>query len=306
MLSFYLYILSLSFTLAQTTKRGLCYVHNEDEPQDDKTWVQNGSDITWYYNYKDRPSPVYSNIPQDKFEFIPMMWGVGDDPKDTTFLKNVKSLIEDGVNITHVLGFNEPNAGIDVGGSNIDPKTAAQAWVANFEPLGQMGIKLGLPACTGGWDGFPWLLNFIGNCSEILSQDGPEKNCTWDFLPVHWYDNFEGLASHIGERLAQWPDAEIWVTEYALAHQELNPTKKHFETTLEWLDREDFIGRYTYFGAFRSDISNVGPNAAFLNNDGDLTKIGKEYLGLSTTVGSGVSKKGVSILGVLSLLLLGW
>lgn len=226
-------------------------------------------------------------IPQDRFEFVPMMWGVGDDASDTTFINNVKSLIDDGVNITHVLGFNEPNAMIDVGGSKFDPKTAAEAWVANFEPLGEMGVKLGLPACTGGWDEFPWLKNFLGNCSEILSKDVSKKNCTWDFLPVHWHDNFEGLASHIGEHLAQyvpnqkltditrWSDAEIWVTEYALAHQDPEHTKKYFETTLEWFDKEDFIGRYTCFGAFRSSVSNVSHNAAFLSDNGDLTETGE-------------------------------
>jgi hypothetical protein len=185
-------------------KRGICFVHNKKEPQDDKIWVQNGSDITWYYNYEDQPTDLYKNIPQDQFEFVPMMWGVGSDSRDTTFLENVKGLISDGINITHVLGFNEPDAGNDVGGSNLEPKIAAEAWVANFEPLGKMGVKLGLPACTGGWDGMPWLRQFLGNCTEIKSRGGPKRNCTWDFLPVHWYDNFEGLASHIGERLAEY------------------------------------------------------------------------------------------------------
>ncbi|KAJ3520302.1 hypothetical protein NM208_g13762 [Fusarium decemcellulare] len=264
-------------------KRGLCYVPNNDHAKDDNIWVQNGSDITWYYNYGDQPSPPYQNIPQEQFEFVPMMWGVGSDSSDTTFLENVKGLINDGTNITHVLGFNEPDATSDVGGSNLDPKIAAQAWIANFEPLGEIGIKLGLPACTGGWGSMPWLKQFLGNCSEIKSKGGPKKNCTWDYLPVHWYDNFEGLASHIGERLAVWPDAQIWITEYAYAHQDPAPTDAFFQQTLKWFDESDFIGRYTYFGAFRSGVSNVGPNAALLNNQGGLTTIGAEYLGLNTT-----------------------
>jgi hypothetical protein len=200
-------LVSLLVSLASAThehKRGLCFVPNDKEPQDDKIWIQSGSNITWYYNYGDKPSPVYRDVPQEQFEFVPMMWGVGEDSSDTTFLQHVKSLINDGINITHVLGFNEPDAGNDVGGSNIAPKVAAEAWVANFEPLGEMGVKLGLPACTGGWGGMPWLRQFLGNCTEIKSQGGSKKNCTWDYLPVHWYDNFEGLASHVGERLAEY------------------------------------------------------------------------------------------------------
>ncbi|KAJ4011387.1 hypothetical protein NW752_007077 [Fusarium irregulare] len=298
-------LLASSAYATRDPKRGLCFVHNKKEPQDDKIWVQNGSDLTWYYNYEDQPTDLYKNIPQDQFEFVPMMWGVGSDSSDTTFLENVKGLINDGINITHVLGFNEPDAGNDVGGSNLEPKVAAEAWVANFEPLGKMGIKLGLPACTGGWDGMPWLRQFLGNCTEIKSQGGPRRNCTWDFLPVHWYDNFEGLASHIGERLAEWPNTSIWVTEYAYAHQNPKPTDEFFEQTLKWFDESKFIGRYTYFGAFRSDISSVGPNAALLSNRGSLTTIGAQYLGLNTTGENSASQAKFNLpsVGILSLIL---
>lgn len=43
------------------------------------------------------------------------------------------------------------------------------------------------------------------------------------------------------------------------------------------------ITRYSYFGAFRSDVSNVGANAAFLTSNGKLTDIGSWYLGGSVT-----------------------
>lgn len=187
---------------ATSSKRGLCYTPNANHPDDNKVWVQSGSDLKWYYNYQSTPSPIYSSLSQDSFEFIPMMWGVGPNPNDTTFLQDVKKLIDGGTKIKHVLGFNEPDTSSAYGGSNIQPADAALAWVANFEPLGKMGVKLGLPACTGGWGSLPWLKQFLGNCSSLVSTGTVKKNCTWDFLPVHWYDNFGGLASHIGEREA--------------------------------------------------------------------------------------------------------
>lgn len=185
-------------------KRGLVFTPNREFPGDNSVWVESGSDLSWYYNYQSIPSPAYSDLSQSEFEFVPMMWGVGPNPDDTAFLDEVTSLIEGGRNITHVLGFNEPNGPNDWGGSDVAPNIAARAWVANFEPLAEMGVKLGLPACTGGADGFPWLQQFLGNCSQLISTDSQTRNCTWDFLPVHWYDNFEGLASHIGERLAEY------------------------------------------------------------------------------------------------------
>lgn len=40
---------------------------------------------------------------------------------------------------------------------------------------------------------------------------------------------------------------------------------------------------YSYFGSFRSDVSNVGPNAAMLTQDGKLTNIGSWYFGKNAT-----------------------
>jgi hypothetical protein len=184
----------------RSSKRGLVFVPNKTYPQDNSLWVQSGSDLTWYYNYQEIPSPAYASLPQSKFEFVPMMWGVGPNPDDTTFLNAVKRQIKAGLAINHVLAFNEPDGPGMYGGSDVAPAIAAKAWVANFLPLGEMGVKLGLPACTGGSNGLPWLKQFLGNCSQIISKGGEKKNCTYDFLPIHWYDNFGGLASHIGER----------------------------------------------------------------------------------------------------------
>lgn len=39
------------------------------------------------------------------------------------------------------------------------------------------------------------------------------------------------------------------------------------------------VTHYSYFGAFRSDVSNVGANTAMLTQGGKLTDIGSWYLG---------------------------
>lgn len=43
------------------------------------------------------------------------------------------------------------------------------------------------------------------------------------------------------------------------------------------------ITHYSYFGAFRSDVSNVGPNSAMLTQNGQLTDIGSWYMGGAAT-----------------------
>ena len=58
----------------------------------------------------------------------------------------------------------------------------------------------------------------------------------------------------------------------------------------------DSVARYSYFGSFRSGVSNVGPDAAMLNDDGELTDIGSWYLGGSAT-GVDPQSPGVRIRG---------
>ncbi|KAI5856775.1 glycoside hydrolase family 128 protein [Durotheca rogersii] len=260
-------------------KRGLVFVPNSASPEDDNIWVRPGSVLSWYYNYQSTPSAAFDNAPQDQFEFVPMIWGATDD---TAFLDSVQDQLDSGRDIRHVLGFNEPDSPYG-GGSGIAPSVAADVWLRNVHPLAARGVRLGLPACTGGPGGIPWLQQFLGNCSELLSRDGERRNCTYDFVTIHWYGNFEGLASHMGSYAAEFPNVPQWITEYNFDHQDLAATQSFYNTSAEYLDRMDSVARYSLFGSFRSEVSNVGPNAAMLNNDGRLTDIGSWYLGLGAT-----------------------
>ncbi|KAI1405025.1 glycoside hydrolase family 128 protein [Hypoxylon fuscum] len=268
-----------AFAQTRSSKRGLVFVPNPDSPQDDKIWVQSSSDLTWYYNYEMTPSSAFDSTPQDQFEFVPMLWGAIDD---TSFLDSVQSQIDGGRDITHVLGFNEPDSQYN-GGSDIQPSLAADIWVRNIEPLSARGVKLGLPACTGSPEGIPWLQQFLGNCSNLISTEDEKKNCTYNFVALHWYGNFEGLASHMGEYAAAFPNVTQWITEYNYDNQDLGTTQEFYNMSSEYFDRMDSVGRYSLFGSFRSDDSNVGPNAVMLNNDGQLTDIGSWYLGITGT-----------------------
>ena len=69
------------------------------------------------------------------------------------------------------------------------------------------------------------------------------------------------------------------MTEYNYDNQPLGDTQWFFNASLNYLDKLSEIGRYTFFGAFRSHVSNVGPNGAMLSSGGQLTDIGNWYLG---------------------------
>ncbi|KAK0642211.1 glycosyl hydrolase catalytic core-domain-containing protein [Cercophora newfieldiana] len=277
-------VLAASTGPTTSPKRGLCFVPDSKYPNDNQIWTRQPSSLTWYYNYMAEPSPAYAKIPQSEFEFVPMLWGAPENPTDTTFLKQIKRLVQERkINITNVLSFNEPDGPREYGGSNLDPEVAARVWVNNIAPLRDMGIRVGLPSCTGAPAGLTWLEDFLKSCSKIISDGGAKKNCTYDFITIHWYGSFEALASHMGRYSAAFPNKTMWITEYNLAHEELASTQAFYKTSAEYFDRLDNVERYSLFGAFRSDVSNVGPNGAMLSAGGELTDIGAWYLGREGT-----------------------
>jgi hypothetical protein len=222
------FLLSLLPLVTSTTssKRGLVYVPSQKHPTDDNIWVEQGSDLTWYYNYGYQPSAAYNG---KNLEFVPMLWGASDGDTSTTFLDSVTEQVKNGANIKYVLAFNEPDGQSSTGGSGIPADLAAQTWIRQIEPLKKLGIKLGGPAVTGGANGWVWLQQFFQQCAG---------NCTVDFLPLHWYGNFEGLASHIGNAISTYPNiSNIWITEYALANADLASTQAFYNQSSELLDR---------------------------------------------------------------------
>ncbi|KAI9055134.1 hypothetical protein LZ554_000098 [Drepanopeziza brunnea f. sp. 'monogermtubi'] len=262
--------LSFAQNFQSSPKRGLVFVPSKEakHQHDNQIWVEGTSDLTWYYNYQVQPSAAYANRTQEEFEFVPMLWSISN-----TFYDEVKALIDGGRNITHVLGYNEPDGTAATGGSSIDPVSAATNWLEQMEPLRKLGVKVGAPAVTGSPRGFTWLDAFFTACGH---QD---SNCTVDFIPIHWYGDFGGLASHMGQVNGTYPNVTQWITEYALSNSPLDATQDFFKMSTEYFDRLPGVGRYTYFGSFRSDVSNVGPNAAMLTEKGELTDIGSWYLG---------------------------
>ena len=161
----------------RSAKRGIVRVPS-DNPTDDSKWDSGTSAVNWYYNYGATPSNNFAK----SLDFVPMLWGAGNT-NDSAFLDSVLSQLKSGSNISYVMAFNEPDGGYSTGGSQVSPEVAAAAWIRQIEPLKAHNIKLGAPAVTGAPSGFTWLQHFLDAC---------HGNCTFDFIPIHWYGNFEG------------------------------------------------------------------------------------------------------------------
>ncbi|KAI9666622.1 MAG: hypothetical protein M1821_004558 [Bathelium mastoideum] len=268
-LSAFVLLATAQFVRGDTSsKRGLIYISDNDTPSDDNVWDSSTSDLTWYYNYGPSPTSLYDNT---KLEFVPMLWG---NESDNSFLDTVTGLIQSGTKVNYVLGFNEPDSATN-GGSGIAAEDAAATWIRLLEPLREKyHVKLGAPAVTAADTGFTWLQNFFTACNG---------GCHPSFIPIHFYGDFEGFASHIGQVNATYMNMSTWVTEFALPDANLSDAQSFYNMSTQYLDRLSYVERYSYFGSFRSSVSNVGPDAAMLDQSGQLTDIGSWYLGGSAT-----------------------
>ncbi|KAK3947123.1 glycosyl hydrolase catalytic core-domain-containing protein [Pseudoneurospora amorphoporcata] len=289
-------------TATTSPKRGLIFIPNTNWPKDDQIWLTGPNNLTWYHNYQSLPSPEsdYAALPQKQIQFVPTMWGGNEN--DTDFLANVTALMGIDLtkdddkdkrarvkrNITHVMTFNKPDQPFDVGGSEMAPRVAAKAWIKNIIPLRRLGLKVGLPLVDKphmGREEKSWLDMFFANCSGLLDklEDAKEKTCGFDFVPVYSFGSFETLKERVGMFENAFPGLDIWITEFGFPAETLENTQKFYNQSIPYLDSKGSVKRYAWFGAFRSIVSNVGPNQAFLDPYGKLTDIGSWYLGGNAT-----------------------
>lgn len=224
--------LLLPFTTAQTTspKRGLVYIGNNGHAASDAAVWHTNTDLTWYYNYGSEPT---RELIGSALHFVPMMHGEAQ----TSFREDITSRKRSGDDITHILGFNEPDMEQDVGGSDISPSEAAQIWQDQIEPLKELGIKVGAPAVSGSPIGYEWLKQWEDEC------DG---NCNPDFLPMHWYGTFDAFASWVSNMSATYPTLDLWITEFGLPGASLGDTQVFFNQSIELLDGSRYRSSISY------------------------------------------------------------
>lgn len=201
-------LLTLAFTAAlgaqaqsTTPKRGLVYIPSAIFPKDDAIFLGAKNAMTWYYGYTSKaPAAVVGTAAA--LEFVPMLWGDGTN----SFISDVRNAVP---KVKYVLAFNEPDMITDWGGSNITPQRAADAFKSYIQPLATNGVKLGAPAVSGASWGRDWLVDFMKACT----------GCQIDFIPLHWYGDFNGLKAQLTWASTTFPGKKIWLTELGFSDQ---------------------------------------------------------------------------------------
>ncbi|ROV87205.1 hypothetical protein VSDG_09941 [Cytospora chrysosperma] len=264
---------------ALSSKPGLAYIDTHEADID--LLLSAKSSISWYYTWSLYASTdINSTIP-----FVPLVHGLSD----ASSLSAIDNL---PATSTHLLTFNEPDGTTSSGGSSISPSDAAQAYISDIVPLrtsSSRSWKISHPSVTGSDEGLDWLRQFNAACWEIDSSNG----CPTDFIAMHWYGDFAGLASWLGTLREYYvtnsssgavdpDDMKFWFTEMALPQQSEDDTVAMMNQSMAYLDGLDYVEAYAWFGAFRkgaSADSYTGDNVALFNKKGALTDVGAMYLG---------------------------
>jgi len=215
-----------------------------------------------------------------------MLWGARQIEE---FQQNIGTIMQQQVQA--VLGMNEPQ---QEGQSNLSPEDGAQMWKTYLEPLRAQGIRLGSPAPSSAPSGKTWLQAFLTACAG---------GCTVDFIALHWYDvNATDFQLYLEDFHTTF-NRPLWVTEWACQNfrdpndQCTGPEVVSFlNQTQTFMDSVDWVERYAWFGAFR-DLQGVNELDALMDQNGNITPLGLQYVGASQPGATTVAGVGGSISG---------
>lgn len=263
----------------RNSKRGFSFV-GDSHDSDNSLLTSSKTPLNWFYNWS--PYPPSQIDPSDSMEFVPLIHGI-DQAESGQTQDAIESLPDSS---THLLSFNEPDGTTSSGGSSISPSDAARAYINHIVPYqsSNRAWKISHPSTTGSPNGLDWLRRFNESCHEIDEQNG----CPTDFIAAHWYGGFPGLAGWLGTlnefyntNTSRDPPLMIWVTELALPQADAQATVQMMNQTLPYLDQQEYVEKYAWFGAFRTDDANewTGDGVALFDEDGGLTELGALYMG---------------------------
>lgn len=189
-----------------------------------------------------------------------MLWGLpdGSDPSWTAAVQTTGT--------QHILGFNEPDVTYS-GSSNIAPEAAAEGYKMYIQPFAGT-VQIGTPSVLwnnvgsssgGDYNTKMWMKYFMGNCT----------GCEFNFAAVHWYQNcvpewFQGNVTDAYETLGM----PIWVTEFQCYGTNAEQVS-FLQKVLPWMDAQDYVQRYAYFGVFPDFLVN--------SNGTGLSDVGEAY-----------------------------
>jgi len=257
--------------MTSATKRGLGWPWDYPAAQ---ISLFDSPNVSWLFNWELwRPAGLPTTI-----EWIPTVRTASQVNDIIPFLTDIST--NQGVKITHLLGFNEPDIADK---ANMRVEEGVRLWKEFVLPAKEkFGCRLGSPGMSSDESKcFPWLDEFF------KSQNGRDGV---DFLVVHWYgERFSDMRRFL-ETVHSRYDLPIWVNEFACSKMgngqaSEGEVEAFIQEALPWLEGCNWIERYAFFGLGQG--GDVGSWVGGANNftkpapggEGKvLTKIGQLYI----------------------------
>ena len=205
-----------------TSKKGWCGYNPSN---------YNQTNSTWRYDWN------VGGLTDSLVEYVPIRQNGGWPGWDAIKAKT---------NVTHVLGFNEPD---HTEQANL---TVAQA-LAEWPDMIKTGLRIGSPACTN----FNWLYEFMDSCKA--------RNYRVDFVAIHaywggkspqnWYNDIKYIHDRTGCPIwiTEWNNGANWTTEawpdadHTLTTNNAAKMLSDLKGILQVLDTASFIERYSIY-----------------------------------------------------------
>ncbi|MBE5959431.1 MAG: hypothetical protein E7254_11295 [Lachnospiraceae bacterium] len=226
----------------------------------------------WYYDWSTNP---HSFKGYDQIEFVPMIWGVGNDGAIPDVIQK---------NYKYLLAYNEPDMSRDYGGSDTSVEVVLQHW-PNFN-VSNRNYILGspAPALCPAWGNGVWFRNFWDGLTQA------QKDAI-DFIPLHCYygGGYSGvnaarsLVNDVVKGTYEMCHKPIWITEFAPSErgygdaEARRKAKEYLEEAFKLLDELPYVERYSWFSFDATDGYN-GAAALWTNSTGELTELGRTFI----------------------------
>lgn len=209
---------------------------------------------TWFYSWG-TSDPINPNA-----EFAPMKWGLGGSMKS----------INERSDVTHLLGYNEPNRPDQ---SNMSVAQALDEW----PQLMKSGLRLGSPSVSDNSRLEDWLYRFIDECDK--------RNYRVDFVNVHAYWGAEQMPSPEAwykklREIHLRTGRPIWITEWNIGanwtkepwpsdrEEQFQKHLKDLKNVLQVMDTASFIERYSIYNWVEDKRAMILDSSSFKMVDG--------------------------------------
>lgn len=154
-----------------------------------------------------------------------------------------------------VLYFNEPER------NGISPQQAADIWHGQVLELRNRGKKLCSPCPAWTDEGRAWLEQFMA----LVADSKP------DYLGLHAYNTDAGATKRYIEEMHQRYGLPVIVHEIASTSRNYDEVVAFTVDMANWMDSQDFIYEYAFFGCMGHVADDfVSPAAQLMNPDGSF------------------------------------